>query len=80
MNDLESDAQITQRIAGGHNGGFLAFICPVMPQKTHVNGANQPRSYPRILLTIQTINPESATKADLCQLLDDLENYLNLAA
>ena len=27
-----------------------------------------------------TINPESATKADLCQLLDDLENYLNLAA
>ena len=31
--------------------------------------------------TLQTtINPESATKADLCQLLDDLENYLNLAA
>ena len=27
-----------------------------------------------------TINPESATKADLYQLLDDLENYLNLAA
>ena len=27
-----------------------------------------------------TINPKSATKADLCQLLDDLENYLNLAA
>ena len=27
-----------------------------------------------------TINPESATKADLCQLLNDLENYLNLAA
>jgi hypothetical protein len=27
-----------------------------------------------------TINPESATKADLCQLLDALENYLNLAA
>jgi hypothetical protein len=26
------------------------------------------------------INPESATKADLYQLLDDLENYLNLAA
>jgi hypothetical protein len=26
------------------------------------------------------INPESATKAELCQLLDDLENYLNLAA
>jgi len=27
-----------------------------------------------------TINPESATKAELYQLLDDLENYLNLAA
>jgi DDE superfamily endonuclease len=27
-----------------------------------------------------TINPASATKADLYQLLDDLENYLNLAA
>jgi hypothetical protein len=27
-----------------------------------------------------TINPESATKADLCQLLDDLETYLSLAA
>jgi DDE superfamily endonuclease len=27
-----------------------------------------------------TINPDSATKADLYQLLDDLENYLNLAA
>ena len=27
-----------------------------------------------------TIKPESATKADLYQLLDDLENYLNLAA
>jgi hypothetical protein len=27
-----------------------------------------------------TINPESATKAELCELLDDLENYLNLAA
>jgi hypothetical protein len=27
-----------------------------------------------------TINIESATKAELCQLLDDLENYLNLAA
>jgi DDE superfamily endonuclease len=26
------------------------------------------------------ITPESATKADLCQLLTDLENYLNLAA
>jgi hypothetical protein len=26
------------------------------------------------------INPESATKAELCQLLNDLENYLNLAA
>jgi hypothetical protein len=26
------------------------------------------------------IIPESATKADLCQLLADLENYLNLAA
>jgi hypothetical protein len=26
------------------------------------------------------ITPESATKADLCQLLADLENYLNLAA
>ena len=37
----------------------------------------------RILRTAileNTINPESATKADLCQLLDDLENYLNLAA
>ena len=27
-----------------------------------------------------TINPESATKADLCQLFEALENYLNLAA
>lgn len=27
-----------------------------------------------------TINPNSATKAELCQLLDDLENYLYLAA
>jgi hypothetical protein len=37
----------------------------------------------RILRTVileATINLESATKADLCQLLDDLENYLNLAA
>jgi hypothetical protein len=36
----------------------------------------------RILRTAileDTIKPESATKADLCQLLDDLENYLNLA-
>jgi hypothetical protein len=37
----------------------------------------------RILRTAileDTINAKSATKADLCQLLDDLENYLNLAA
>jgi hypothetical protein len=37
----------------------------------------------RILRTAileETINVKSATKADLCQLLDDLENYLNLAA
>ena len=37
----------------------------------------------RILRTTileSTINPESATKADLRQLLNDLENYLNLAA
>ena len=27
-----------------------SFICPVIPQKTHVNTANQPRSYPQILL------------------------------
>ena len=27
-----------------------------------------------------TINPESATKADLCQLFEALQNYLNLAA
>jgi hypothetical protein len=27
-----------------------------------------------------TINPESATKADLCQLIESLEAYLNLAA
>ena len=36
----------------------------------------------RILHTVilkATINPESATKADLCQLLADLGNYLNLA-
>ncbi len=37
----------------------------------------------RILRTAileNTISPKSTTKADLCQLLDDLENYLNLAA
>jgi hypothetical protein len=37
----------------------------------------------RILRTTileDTINVKSATKADLCQLLDDLANYLNLAA
>jgi hypothetical protein len=37
----------------------------------------------RILRTAileNTISPESATKADLCQLLNDLQNYLNLAA
>ena len=37
----------------------------------------------RILRTVileHTIKTESATKAELCQLLDDLENYLNLAA
>jgi hypothetical protein len=37
----------------------------------------------RILRTAileNTINPKSATKADLCQLLDALESYLNLAA
>jgi hypothetical protein len=37
----------------------------------------------RILRTAileDTINAKSATKADLCQLLDDLEKYLNLAA
>ena len=34
----------------------------------------------RTAILANTINPESATKADLCQLLDDLENYLNLAA
>jgi hypothetical protein len=37
----------------------------------------------RILRTVileAKINPASATKADLCQLLDDLEHYLNLAA
>jgi hypothetical protein len=37
----------------------------------------------RILRTVileAAINPESATKADLCQLLNNLENYLNLAA
>ena len=36
----------------------------------------------RILRTVileATISPKSATKADLCQILDDLENYLNLA-
>jgi hypothetical protein len=34
----------------------------------------------RTAILADTINRESATKADLCQLLDDLENYLNLAA
>jgi hypothetical protein len=34
----------------------------------------------RAAILENTINPESATKADLCQLLDALENYLNLAA
>jgi hypothetical protein len=34
----------------------------------------------RATILESTINPESATKADLCQLLADLENYLNLAA
>jgi hypothetical protein len=34
----------------------------------------------RTAIFADTINPDSATKADLCQLLDDLENYLNLAA
>jgi hypothetical protein len=34
----------------------------------------------RTAILADTINPESATKADLCQLLDDLENYLILAA
>jgi hypothetical protein len=37
----------------------------------------------RILRTVileHTIKTESATKAELCQLLNDLENYLNLAA
>ena len=29
---------------------FSSFICPVMPQKTHVSTANQPRFHPRILL------------------------------
>jgi len=33
----------------------------------------------RTAILADTINPDSATKADLCQLLDDLENYLNLA-
>jgi hypothetical protein len=34
----------------------------------------------RTAILAQTIETDSATKADLCQLLDDLENYLNLAA
>jgi hypothetical protein len=34
----------------------------------------------RTAILADTINPDSATKADLCQLLNDLENYLNLAA
>ena len=34
----------------------------------------------RTAILANTINPKSATKADLYQLLDDLENYLNLAA
>jgi hypothetical protein len=34
----------------------------------------------RTAILADTINPESATKADLCQLLYDLENYLILAA
>jgi hypothetical protein len=34
----------------------------------------------RAAILENTISPKSATKADLCQLLDDLENYLNLAA
>jgi hypothetical protein len=34
----------------------------------------------RAAILENTINPESATKADLCQLLGALENYLNLAA
>jgi hypothetical protein len=33
----------------------------------------------RAAILANTINPESATKADLCQLLDSLESYLNLA-
>jgi hypothetical protein len=33
----------------------------------------------RTAIFAATINPKSATKADLCQLLDDLENYLYLA-
>jgi len=33
----------------------------------------------RAAILAETINPKSATKADLCQLLDDLENYLALA-
>jgi len=33
----------------------------------------------RIAILENTINPKSATKADLCQLLNQLENYLNLA-
>jgi hypothetical protein len=33
----------------------------------------------RAAILEETINPKSATKADLHQLLDDLENYLHLA-
>jgi hypothetical protein len=33
----------------------------------------------RAAILENTINPETATKADLCQLLDNLESYLNLA-
>ena len=33
----------------------------------------------RTAILADTINPKSATKADLQQLLDDLENYLHLA-
>ncbi len=33
----------------------------------------------RAAILENTINPQSATKADLCQLLDALESYLNLA-
>ena len=33
----------------------------------------------RAAILENTINPQSATKADLCQLLDNVESYLNLA-